>query len=185
MRGKRARHGDRGDQLAAARDVHAYDRRPRLRPVRGHLGPTADAIGWPCWRSCIAYPAVLLASAAFRAATKPSVLKESVTPAGLARGVNRRVPSSSPRELITPRVFGGCMTWVAAPAGSTATALDRVAISAVSFIGFPPSAGVRLAQTTFGWCDPGHTHAEVFGPSTALNRHHAQANAVGVAAMPR
>src|SRR5258708_38740641 len=52
----------------------------------------ADAIGWPCWRSCITYPAVLLASAALRAATKPSVLKESVTPAGMMRAGNFVIP---------------------------------------------------------------------------------------------
>ena len=59
-------------------------------------------MGWPCWRSCITYPAVLLARAAFRAATKPSVLKDSVTPAGILRRANFVIPSSSPRELMTP-----------------------------------------------------------------------------------
>src|SRR5262249_22771389 len=63
-------------------------------PSAGSLAhPTwAEAIGLPCWRSCITYPAVLLASAAFSAATKPSVLKDSVTPTGIGRRMNFLVP---------------------------------------------------------------------------------------------
>jgi hypothetical protein len=59
-------------------------------------------------------------------ATKPSVLKESVTPRAVFRGANLALPSSSPRELVTPRVCGGCMTWVAAAAPSNTKPLGRV-----------------------------------------------------------
>src|SRR6266567_8642871 len=72
-------------------------------PSAGSLAQPAwaEAMGWPWWRSCITYPAVLLASAAFKAATKPSVLNESGTPAGMGRGANSVIPSSNPRELTT------------------------------------------------------------------------------------
>src|SRR3954451_16969387 len=61
----------------------------------------AEAMGLPCCRSCITYPAVLLASAVFRAATKPSVLNDSAAPSRILRAANFVVPSSSPRELTT------------------------------------------------------------------------------------
>jgi len=51
---------------------------------------------------------VLLAIAAFRPATKPSVLNESAA-AGFMRGAIF-TPSSSPRALVTPRVWVGSMT---------------------------------------------------------------------------
>jgi hypothetical protein len=87
-------------------------------PSDGSLAhPTwAEAMGFPCWRSCITYPAVVLASEAFRAATKPSVLKESVMPAGMMRSANFVVPSSSPRELVTDCACRGSITWASAAA---------------------------------------------------------------------
>src|SRR5262249_23140531 len=57
-------------------------------PSAGRLAQLtcSDAIGCPCWRSCITYPLVLLSRAARTPATKPSVLNDSGTPAVVGRG---------------------------------------------------------------------------------------------------
>ena len=128
VRGEGARHSDSGDELAAARDVHPNGLRPGLRPVGRLLGP-ADLGG--------AYGLAVLAELHHIAG---GVVGEgSVQGGDEAIGVEgerdakgrfpRRepvVPSSSPRELVTPRVCGGCMTWVAAAAPSNTKPLGRV-----------------------------------------------------------
>src|SRR5262249_49175266 len=75
-------------------------------------------------------------------ATNPSVLNESATPGGRARG-GSLIPSSSPRELTTPRVWTGSMTCASAAAWLKRKPLGRVVNSVVGGIG-PPCFAFRI-----------------------------------------